>query len=82
MNELVSYNYSIKFSKNVFLLITLVVAITNSTLLSSWCDRKRSADISANVQPPRKNTKTTFGVSDWEISLLNEPRRVPVCDVD
>lgn len=67
--------YSIKLSRNVFLLINFVVAIINSTLFSSCCDRNRNAEISAKVQPPRKNTIITLGESDWEISLLNEPRR-------
>uniref|UniRef100_A0A1B0AST3 Uncharacterized protein n=1 Tax=Glossina palpalis gambiensis TaxID=67801 RepID=A0A1B0AST3_9MUSC len=64
----------VKLSKNVYLLITFVVAITNSTLLSSWQARKRKAAISAKVQPPTKNTKTTRGMFREEPSLGVDPK--------
>jgi hypothetical protein len=32
-------------------------------LQSSCWERKRKAETSANVQPPRKNTNTTLGIS-------------------
>lgn len=60
--------------KNEFLLIIFVVAITNSTLFSSCCERNRSAEISAKVHPPTKNTRMTLGMSDCEISLVRESR--------
>lgn len=58
------------FFKNVSPLISFVVAITNSTFESSCCDRKRRAEISANVQPPIKNTKITRGVSESVVVLF------------
>lgn len=49
-------------------LIIFVVAITNSTLFSSCCDKNLKADISAYVQPPKKNTNITLEESLCEFS--------------
>lgn len=72
--KLFTYLFTIQPSKNVFLLTSFVVAIKNSTLLSSCCDKNRSAEISANVQPPKKNTNITRGMSNCEdVSLVKDP---------
>lgn len=39
-------------------------------LQSSCCDKNRSAEISAYVHPPRKNTSTIFAESDCELTLF------------
>ena len=75
MQRLEDTYYEMTFSRNVFLFMTLVVIMMNSTLFSSCCDKNLSADISANVQPPTKNTRIVFGMSDCEISLVNESLR-------
>jgi hypothetical protein len=42
-------------------------------LQSSCWERKRRAEISAKVQPPRKNTSTTLGASFCDNWLLMDP---------